>query len=88
MARVCSGKSIVWAGWPIAKGLMLTSGMVGAPAAVWAVPWSKIVVPCGMDAMRATVRGSWGSLVPGTVTHRPGSKCCGAFRFASEICCR
>src|SRR5499427_2623854 len=73
--RVCSGKLIVWAGWPIVKGLMLTSGMAGPPAAVWAVPWTKIVVPCGMDASRATVRGSLGSLVCGTVTHRPGSKC-------------
>ena len=75
VARVCSGKSIVWAGWPIVNGLMLTSGMDGPPGAVLAVPCNRIVVPCGMDARRATVRGSWGSPVPGTVIHRPGSKC-------------
>src|SRR5215510_8334233 len=86
--RSCSGKLIGWVGWPSGKGLMLMLGMVGAPAEVWAVPWSKIVVPCGMDASRDTVRGSWGSLVAGTVTHTPGSKCWFLFVFASAICCR
>src|SRR5215475_10192871 len=83
LVRVCSSKRIVEAGWPIEKGLMPTFGMDGAPAAVWAVPWSRIVVPCGMDARRATVRGSWGSLVFGTVTQRPGSKCCFVFVLES-----
>src|SRR5215813_9860403 len=91
--RCCSGKSILSAevgGWPrlSGNGLMLTVGMVGPPALVWAVPWSRIVVPCGMDASRATVRGSLGSLVCGTVIHTPGSKCWFLFVFASAICCR
>src|SRR5437667_862090 len=64
VARVCSGKSILLPGLPIGKGLMLMSGMVGA-VDVPEVPWATIVVPCGMDARRATVRGSLGSVVIG-----------------------
>src|SRR6266568_3849735 len=85
VVRVCSGKSILLAGLPIGKGLMLMSGIEGA-ADVPAVPWATIVVPCGMDARRATVLASLGSLVAGTEIQRPGSMCSPAFRFASEIC--
>ncbi len=38
VARVCSGKSIAAAGFPIVKGLMLTSRMEGPAADVLAVP--------------------------------------------------
>ena len=38
VARVCSGKSILAAGLPIVKGLMLTSAKEGAAADVLAVP--------------------------------------------------
>jgi hypothetical protein len=40
---------------------MLTLGIEGAVADVLAVPWAKIVVPCGMDARRATVGASLGA---------------------------
>lgn len=68
-----------------AKGLMLTSGMVGGVCCVGGA-WAKIVVPCGMDASWATVGGSLGCVVCGTSTHRPGSRCCPLFRLGSEIC--
>ena len=88
VARVSSGKSNRESAWPIVKGLMLVPGMVGGPALVLAVPWATIVVPCGIEARRATVGASAGSLVCGMASHRPGSMCSPAFRFASEICCR
>ena len=45
------------------NGLMLVFGMCGAPADVVAVPWARIVVPCGIEARRATVGTTLGSLV-------------------------
>src|SRR5580704_364214 len=88
VVRVCSGKSNSGVGWPMVNGLMLVFGMAGATAEVLAVPWATIVVPCGMEASRATVGTTLGLLVFGTATHRPGSMCRPAFRLASEICCR
>jgi hypothetical protein len=38
------------------------------------VPCATIVVPCGIDAIRATVTGSFGVVVTGTESHIPGSK--------------
>ena len=58
---------------PIGNGRMLTGLMTGPPLTVRAVPWAFTVVPCGMDAMRATVAGSAGLVVTGTVTQHPGS---------------
>ena len=65
------------------NGLMLTFGMDGAAFDVLAVPWARIAVPCGMEARRATVGTSLGSVVLGITTHMPGSMCRPAFRFAS-----
>src|SRR5712691_6606528 len=73
--RCCSSKSTVWCGWPMLNGVRLTSGIDGPPAAVVAVPWSRIVVPCGMEASRAIVAGSCGSVVDGMLIHTPGSIC-------------
>ena len=91
--RCCSSKSTVWVGWPMLNGVRLTLGIDGPPAAVAPVPWTRIVVPCGMEASRAMVVGSCGSVVGGTLTHTPGSICSPAgapltFTLASEICCR
>lgn len=58
---------------PIGNGRMLTGSMMGPPLTVVAAPWAFTVVPCGMDAMRATVVGSAGLVVTGTVTQKPGS---------------
>ena len=51
----------------VVKGVMSTGFIVGGPATVAMMPWASIVVPCGMDAKRATV--SWvigGTVVAGT----------------------
>ena len=77
----------------MANGVRLTSGIEGPPAAVVAVPWTRIVVPCGMEAIRAIVAGSCGSVVGGMLIHTPGSICSPAgapltSTLASEICCR
>ena len=37
------------------NGVMSTDGIVGAPGVVDAVPWALIVVPWGIEAMRAKV---------------------------------
>ncbi len=52
---------------------MLTVGMVGGPAKDVEVPWATIVVPCGIEAMRASVGPSAGLVVAGTNIQRPGS---------------
>ena len=75
------------------KGVRPTAGIEGPPAAVVAVPWTRIVVPCGMEASRAMVVGSCGSVVGGMLIHTPGSICSPAgapltSTLASEICCR
>jgi branched-chain amino acid transport system ATP-binding protein len=89
LVSVCSGKSIVWVGGPpMPNGLMPLIAMFGPPFAVAAVPWNSTTVPCGMEASRPTVGTTFGSVVAGTATHRPGSMCSPAFRFASVICCR
>ena len=62
---------------PITNGVMSTAGMVGGPATlvVGARHWALIVVPCGMDAIRASDSPSTGSLVvAGMCIHSPGSK--------------
>src|SRR5450755_1510924 len=59
---------------PITNGVMSTGGMTGFPAAVDEVPWASIVVPCGIDAMRAMVAPSAGLVVGGTASQIPGSK--------------
>src|SRR5205085_11759440 len=68
LVSVCSSKSISLPvpGWPMGKGLMLVLGMVGAAFAVLAVPWARIVVPCGIEASRHTVGSTLGSVVCGT----------------------
>src|SRR5271167_2463227 len=52
----------------ITNGVMSTAGIVGFPALVDEVPWASTVVPCGIDAMRATVTPSAGAVVAGTAS--------------------
>lgn len=62
---------------PITKGVMSTGGMVGGPEmlVVGTRHWALIVVPCGMDAMRASDSPRKGSeVVAGMCIQRPGSK--------------
>src|SRR5580704_15934859 len=68
------GKVIFLAGLPITVGVMSTTGIVGFPVVVEKVPWASTVVPWGIDAMRATVAPSAGSVVTGTDSQIPGSK--------------
>ena len=57
------------------KGVMSTGFRIGLPGTeVNNVPWATIVVPCGIDAIRAKVTGSFGVVVAGTLNHIPGSK--------------
>src|SRR3954462_8152666 len=78
--REVSSEAAVWLGTldgprsSVKSGVILTAGISGAPAIVVAMPSALIVVPWGMDAMRATVRGSFGSVVLGMVSHIPGSR--------------
>jgi hypothetical protein len=67
------GGGVSVGGLVIGNGRMLTGLMTGPPLTSRAVPWAFTVVPCGMDAMRATVAGSAGLVVTGTVTQNPGS---------------
>ena len=55
------------------KGVILTTGMFGAPGRSFDVPCAMIVVPCGMDAIRVMVMPSPGVFVGGTTIQRPGS---------------
>ena len=91
--RCCSAKSSVWFRLPMVNGVRLTLGIEGPPAAVVAVPWIRIVVPCGMEAIRVMAAGSCGSVRGGMLIHTPGSICSPAgapptVTLASEICCR
>src|SRR5215467_12124570 len=91
--RCCSGKSMVWFGWPTVNGVRLMFGIEGPPGVVVATPWIRIVVPCGMEAIRVTAAGSCGSVRGGMLIHTPGSICSPAgtpstVTLASEICCR
>ncbi len=66
---------ILLPGLPPMNGVMSMAAMVGLPATGGsAVPCAVIVVPCGIDAMRATVNGSCGLVVAGTASQMPGSK--------------
>jgi hypothetical protein len=85
---VCGTVLIVWPGGPMVKGAMPMFGRLGPAPAELAVPWATIVVPCGIEASRATAAASLGLAVLGMFTHRPGSMCRPALRFASEICRR
>src|SRR3954470_19831945 len=76
--REVSSEAAVWLGTldgprsSVKSGVILTAGISGAPAIVVAMPSALIVVPWGMDAMRAPVRGSFGSVVLGRASHIPG----------------
>lgn len=62
---------------PVLNGVISTDGMDGGPAelVVGARHWALIVVPCGIDPMRASDSPRTGSLVvAGTCIHSPGSK--------------
>ena len=78
------------AGLPKKNGRMLLFGMFcGPPEITWgAPPWARMVVPCGIDAMRTTDAGSLGSDVCGTAAQMPGSMCSPAPVLVSLICCR
>ena len=57
------------------NGVISTVGIVGGPAAVVEVPWARIVVPWGIDAIRVSDGvGTAGSVVAGTLSQIPGSK--------------
>jgi hypothetical protein len=49
------GNLILLLGGAVLKGVMSTGFMVGGPATVAMMPWASIVVPCGIEARRATV---------------------------------
>ena len=75
------------------NGVIETLGMDGGPDVVFAVPWARIVVPCGIEASRAIVATSLGAVVTGMFSHSPGSKCSPAgapltITLMSWICCR
>src|SRR5580704_15745116 len=57
-----------------AVGVMSTDGIVGGPANWVDVPCARIVVPCGIEAIRATSWPSAGSVVGGTQIQSPGSR--------------
>src|ERR1019366_2996648 len=61
-------------GVTIVNGVMSTVGMVGGPLLVVEVPWATTVVPCGIDAIRASETPSDGVPVGGTIIQRPGSR--------------
>jgi hypothetical protein len=53
---------------------MSTGSILGPPLTVNVVPWALIVVPYGIEAIRANVGAdSTGCTVGGTITHSPGS---------------
>ncbi len=56
------------------NGVMSTGAIVGGPLTVNEVPCASTVVPCGIEAIRATSWPSFGSVVGGTQIHRPGSR--------------
>src|ERR1700733_366664 len=62
-----------WIGAPPAVGVILTDGIVGAPRIDTHVPSASIVVPFGIDAIRARVATSAGFVVAGTAIQIPGS---------------
>ena len=75
LLAVWLGNRILLAGCPPGNGAMSTGPMVGLPAmGPGAMPCAMTVVPCGIDAIRATVKGSFGFVVVGTATQMPGSK--------------
>ena len=64
-------------GGAIKNGVISTAGIFGAPEEleVGARHWALMVVPCGIDAIRASDSPRIGStVVPGTCIHSPGSK--------------
>ena len=64
-------------GLPMTNGVMSTAGIFGAleELVVGARHWALIVVPCGIDAIRASDSPRFGSaVVAGTCIHSPGSK--------------
>src|ERR1700737_5022805 len=66
---------ILFAGLPPGKGVMSTGSILGPPLTeAISMPWATIVVPCGIDAIRVTVNGSFGFVVGGTGGPTPGSK--------------
>jgi hypothetical protein len=75
-------------GSPKKNGRMLVPGMCwGPPECFSATPWASTTVPCGIDAMRTTDAGTFGSVVCGTVAQIPGSMCSPAPVLFSLICC-
>jgi hypothetical protein len=54
VAKFCSGNGVAKVGLPIEKGLRLMTGIDGPPLASLATPCARMVVPCGIEASRAT----------------------------------
>ncbi len=73
LTSCCDGNGTRFPGCPMTKGVMSTGANCGGPGKTWAVPCASSEVPCGMFAIRATVAGSPGSDVSGTLTQIPGS---------------
>ena len=87
--RSCSGKWILPARLPIGNGRMSVSLILGGPfASSNTLPCARMVVPCGIEAMRTTVGGSRGLAVLGTVAQMPGSMCSPSPVLPSLICCK
>jgi hypothetical protein len=91
-AALMSGPGGVGAVGVVAKGVLLNEGnsdpvycaaavvSTGGPVKGSAVPCASIALPCGIEAMRATIcpgggAVSGGKLVGGCVTQIPGSMC-------------
>ena len=65
-AAVWLANLIFFAGLPIGKGVISTGSIFGPPLTVKKLPWASMVVPWGMDAMRATVSPRGGTFDDGT----------------------
>lgn len=64
---------VVFPGATVVNGVISTEFMIGGPSTANENPCASIVVPCGMDPMRARVGPSTGESVGGTFIHSPGS---------------
>src|SRR5436853_5153505 len=66
VAAVWLANLILCVGSPILNGVMSTGSIFGPPLTVKKLPWASMVVPWGIDAIRATVSPRGGTFVAGT----------------------